>query len=141
MLDANVQMFSTRYAIQKSCEGLYPRYQAVRRGGQGNWFVARTEDGCVVGLSTVLINEEGKSRIDGFAHPRHLTCMGGLIDNAMRWGAAQGASIHQALISETDATKLTQFESAGFQIVAKADPFMLNDRRLPAVRLERPSGV
>ena len=40
VLDANVGLFSTRYRIQDSCMGLYPRYQAIREGKRGNWFVA-----------------------------------------------------------------------------------------------------
>ena len=41
VLDANTGIFSARYALVRSCMGLYPKYQAVREGGRGSWFAAR----------------------------------------------------------------------------------------------------
>ena len=139
VLDANVQMFSTRYAIQKSCEGLYPRYQAVRRGGQGNWFVARTEDGCAVGLSTVRLDERGRARVDGFAHRRYSNCMDSLIEASMRWGTAHSASEFEAVILEEDRAKLAHFKLAGFEPVAAADPIELDGWQLDVAHLEIPA--
>ena len=56
VLDANVQIHSTRYATQSSCMGLYPRYQAMTRDGRGAWFAARTGTGRVVGLSSARLD-------------------------------------------------------------------------------------
>ena len=35
VLDANTGIFSARYAMVRSCMGLYPKYQALREGGAG----------------------------------------------------------------------------------------------------------
>ena len=59
VLDANLGLFSTRYALQKSCMGLYPKFQTFLEKNHANWFVARTEQGHAVGLSTVRLDTEG----------------------------------------------------------------------------------
>ena len=51
VLDANLGLFSTRLAVQNSCMGLFPRYQALSAEGMGEWFVATTESGSLVGLA------------------------------------------------------------------------------------------
>ena len=139
VLDANLQMFSTRYAQQNSCMGLYPRYQAIRDGGRGNWYSARTRDGRVVGLSSVRVHGDGKSQIDAFAHSRHLGCMSSLIENAAQWATSKGAATLQAHVLEDDAAKLELFEQAGFRTVALADPLETSGQRLPALHLEMPA--
>jgi GNAT superfamily N-acetyltransferase len=141
VLDANVGMFSTRYATQDSCMGLYPRYQTIREGKRGNWFVARAANGRVVGLSTVRLDERGRARVDGFAHRRHASCMGSLIDASMRWGNAHAASEFDAVISEDDQAKLAHFKLAGFRPASAADPFELEGRRLDAAHLEAPAAT
>jgi GNAT superfamily N-acetyltransferase len=138
VLDANVRMFSTRYAMQNSCMGLYPQYQAIREGKRGNWFVARADNGCVVGLSTVRLDERGRARIDGFAHHRHMSCTSSLIEASIRWGTAHGASEFEAVISRGDHAKLAHFKLAGFRAVAAADPIELDGRRLDTAHLEMP---
>ena len=59
VLDANAAMFSTRYAVQSSCMGLYRRYSAVAEEGRGAWFSAVAEGGQVVGLSTARLDGDG----------------------------------------------------------------------------------
>jgi hypothetical protein len=142
VLDANVRIFSSRYVTKNSCMGLYPRYEAIRADRRGNWFVARDGQGHVVGLSTVrLDDEQGRARVDGFAHGRHAGCVASLIDESMRWGAAHGASAFEAVIPIDDATKRAQFEGIGFRVVAAADPFEADGQRFSAVRLEMPVAV
>ena len=138
VLDANVRIFSTRYVAQVSCMGLYPRYQAVRDSGRGNWFAARADDGRVVGLATARFVGDGRCRVDGFSHPLHLGCLAALIDESVRWGFAQGASVVEAVVSEEDAAKLAQFELAGFRAVGSSDSLPLPGRELRMLRLELP---
>ena len=57
VLDANVNVYSTRYATQSSCMGLYPRYEALAEAGRGAWFAAYTDSGRLVGLSTAQLGE------------------------------------------------------------------------------------
>jgi GNAT superfamily N-acetyltransferase len=141
VLDANVRVFSTRYATQSSCMGLYPRYQTIRVNGRGNWFAAHTDDGRVAGLATARFAGEERCRVDGFSHPLHLGCMAALIDESARWGRAQGASVVEAVVSEEDATKLAQFESVGFRAVGSAESLPLPDRELGMLCLELPAAT
>ena len=58
VLDFNVGVMSTRYAVLDSCLGLYRRYAAIAGDGRGAWFCAGTDRGNVVGLSTARLDEE-----------------------------------------------------------------------------------
>ena len=118
--------------------GLFPQYQAICKNEQGGWFVARTDRGRVVGIASAQLDVQGRVKADGFAHERHMNCMGSLIDEAARWGAAHAASLLDAVILETDESKIAQFELAGFQIAASAEPFEADDQRLAAVHLKMP---
>ena len=51
VLDANIDLLSTRYAVQNSCMGLYPRLTELIATG-GAWFAAWTDQVRLVGLST-----------------------------------------------------------------------------------------
>jgi GNAT superfamily N-acetyltransferase len=138
VLDANVGMYSTRYATQDSCMGLYPRFEAVRDHDQGDWFAARTEDGRVIGLATVRAGGADRLSVDAFAHSLYMNCMADLIDESVQWGRRQGAAALEAIVSEEDGTKLAQFELAGFRAVRTMDSLPLPGRQLPGICLELP---
>ncbi|MBM82552.1 MAG: hypothetical protein CMJ78_18465, partial [Planctomycetaceae bacterium] len=66
VLDANTNLYSTRYAVQSSCMGLYPRYHRLTVESNGQWFGA-TSNGRAVGLASVKLND-GAASLDGFVH-------------------------------------------------------------------------
>ena len=136
VLDANVGRFSTRYAVLNSCMGLYPRYSALAEDDQGTWSSAVKADGRVVGLSTARLDGAGGCQVDGFAHKHHRNAWSALIEAAMAWTEAKGASPLWALVSVEDDEKRALFEGLGFRIAGQADGFELDGRAVGAVRLE-----
>lgn len=137
VLDANVSMFSTRYAVQNSCMGLYPRYEALAQEGRGVWFALRTEQGHVVGLSSVRLDELGHAQVDGFAHQSHGEAWEDLIGATLRWVADRGASLCYTVVSAEDEDKRARFESLGFQEAGAGDAFTIGNRQVPSSRLEK----
>ena len=133
VLDANVGMFSTRYAVQNSCMGLYRRYSAVARDGQGAWFSAVTEGGRVVGLSTIRLDGNRGCRVDGFTHRSHQELWPELIQAATNWGEGRGASSYSVKVSVEDEEKQSLFESIGFRRTGPGEPFDLDGRSVSAV--------
>ncbi len=137
VLDANVSMFSTRYAVQNSCMGLYPRYEALAQEGRGAWFALRTEQGRVVGLSSVRLDESGHAQIDGFTHQSHADAWEDLIGATLRWVADRGASLCYAIVSAEDEDKRARFEALGFQEAGAGGVFTIGERQVPSIRLEK----
>ena len=137
VLDSNVGMMSTRYAVQGSCLGLYRRYSALAKEGRGAWFSAVTEGGHVVGLSTARLDRDGGCRMDAFTHGAHLRSLGDLIQAASGWGSATGASPLWTAVSAEDEEKRSLLQSAGFRSIGPAEPLDVDGRRVPAIRLER----
>ena len=141
VLDANAQrhIYSTRYATQSSCNGLFPRYESVREGGKGEWFAAHTEDGRVVGLSTARLDGGGGCRVDGFAHQRHTNSWPELMSAAVEWAGQRGAARCRAVISIEDEDKQAAFEGIGFIRVGPSTPFEISGRQLRSVVMDRPA--
>ena len=90
VLDANTGIFSARYAIVRSCMGLYPKYQALREEGRGNWFAARDTRKRIVGLSTAVMDDSRGCRVDGFTHGASDDAWDDLLRTAVDWGQAMG---------------------------------------------------
>ncbi len=139
VLDANAGMFSTRYAVQHSCMGLYPRYEALLREGRGAWFGARTDRGLLVGLSTARLDESGRCQVDGFVHQNASAAWEDLLQAAVRWGVEQGASLCRARLSVEDEEKRSCFESLGFHTAGTGEGFDLDGRQVASLRMERRS--
>ena len=137
VLDANVEIHSTRYATQSSCMGLYPRYQAMDRDGRGAWFAARTGTGRVVGLSSARLGESGSCQVDGFTHWNYEAAWNELIEAAAGWGREHQATALRATLSIEDEDKVSRFEALGFHPVGAGPAFTLEDRQVASVRLER----
>lgn len=103
-LDANTSIYSTTYANQPSCEGLYLRYAGLH----GGWFVAERADGVVVGISSARQTEDGSCCIDAFAHPSYVEkYLMLLYEEAIRFAGECGASSVHAVCSATDSFKKT----------------------------------
>ena len=122
VLDANAEMYSTRYSLQPSCMGLYPRYEAVAEEGRGAWFSARTAGGKTVGLSTARLGDPGAAQIDAFAHSRYTAAWEDLAEAALAWSVSRGVASCSALVSEEDEEKLAGFARLGFRTAGPGLP-------------------
>ena len=136
VLDFNVGVMSTRYAVLDSCLGLYRRYAAIAGDGRGAWFCARTDRGNVVGLSTARLDRNGGCRVDGFTHKNHATIWRDLTQAAIGWSAGRNASHIYADASVEDEEKRALFDSAGFTRASDWKPFDLSGRQVGTTRLE-----
>ena len=139
VLDANAGIFSTRYAVQSSCMGLYPKYDALIQGQSGAWFGAGADSGHLIGLATARLDGSGVCHVDGFTHQRCLKAWGDLIQTAMDWGADRGATEWRGTLSVEDEDKRSLFESLGFEVAGEGEMFTLGERRVPSALLKRPA--
>ncbi len=135
-LDLNVEMLSTRYAVQDSCLGLYRRYAAMAKDGPGAWYCARTESGRVVGVSSALVVTNEGSRVDGFTHLAHLDSWGLLLQSSIEWSANRNAAPIWTSVSIEDEEKLSLFESLGFRQSGEGKPIDLGIRHVRTIRCE-----
>ena len=136
ILDANVDLCSTRYRIQSSCMSLFPRYEVLIKGNRGSFFEARTEKGCLVGLSTARLEEKGLCWVDGFTHNRHSSFWSELTETAVRWGWERRAQRICARVAIEDEEKRAAFELLGFTPAGTGPAFTLENRKLPSEILE-----
>lgn len=136
VLDLNVDMLSTRYAVQNSCLGLYRRYAAMANDGPGAWFCARTETGRVVGTSSALQRGDRGCSIDGFVHLDHSESWRALIQAAIDWATDRNASPVWTTVSFEDEEKLSMFESMGFRKTGEGEPIHLDGRQVRTLRCE-----
>jgi len=135
VLDANASMYSTRYSVQRSCMGLYRRYDAIRNGGRGERFSAVADDGHVVGISSARLDEDGGCQVDGFSHARHSGAWPDLLNAAMAWAAGRGAAPVWADVPVEDEEKRAAFESLGFRPTGPGAAFDLDGVSLESIRL------
>lgn len=135
VLDVNVSLYSSRYALVSGCMSLYPRYEVLEADGGGAWFSAHSGGGRVVGLSTAKLDDQGGCRVDGFSHGAFADARAGLIEAAASWGADRGVRIWSS-VSVEDEEKLALLESLGFQNVGTGKNFNMDGRIVGAMRLE-----
>jgi len=137
VMDANVGIFSTRYVVQNSCMGLYPRYARLASQGRGAWFAARTERGRTVGLSSARLTASEDCQIDAFTHHDYSHCWVSLVEAAVAWAASRQVRCCWARVSNEDELKASRLESLGFRRVRGDEPFELDGRQVDSIRLER----
>ena len=137
MLDANAGMVSTKFAVQHSCMGLFPKYERLTRRGRGASFCAYTDEDRLVGLSTAKVDDSGFCVVDGFVHGSCIEAWEGLIRAALDWGTGAGASDFSADVANDDEDKRRGFEGLGFETAGRRQPFAVENRRLDAVRMIR----
>ena len=136
VLDANTGIFSARYALVRSCMGLYPKYQALRECGRGAWFAARDTQQRIVGLSTAALDDSQGCRVDGFTHGGFQDAWDGLVRAAVDWGQANDASMIYATACVEDEDRIARLETLGFRNVGPAPDFDMDGRTVGAVRME-----
>ncbi len=137
VLDANVGIFSARYAVVRSCMGLYPKYHALEADGRGAWFAARDAGQRIVGLSTAVLDEAGDCRVDGFAHRGSDGAWDDLLRAAMSWGEEKGARETYSAACVEDEERIARLEAMGFRMDGAAPDFDLDGRAVGAVRMEQ----
>lgn len=136
VMDANLDIFSTRYVIQRSCMGLYPRYASLCNNGRGAWFAARNDLKQTVGLSTVRFDGSERCQIDGFVHSKYSGSWEILIQAAIYWASAQGKGVFWARVSVEDEEKISLFETSAFRQVGKGASFDLEGREVASICME-----
>lgn len=136
VLDANTGIFSARYAMVRSCMGLYPKYQALREEGRGNWFAARDMQKRIVGLSTAVMDDSRACSVDGFTHGGSDDAWDGLLRAAIEWGQTHGASPVYANACAEDEDRTARLEALGFRNAGPAPDFDMDGQDISAVRME-----
>jgi GNAT superfamily N-acetyltransferase len=137
VLDANAGIFSTRYALQSSCMGLYPKYDILVQQQSGAWFAAQRGSGHLVGLATARLDGSGACHVDGFTHQCHVDAWTDLMQAAIDWGADRGAAEGHGTLSVEDEDKRSLFGSLGFEATGAGNAFTLGERQVPSVLLKR----
>ncbi len=126
VLDANVLFGSIRYIKQCSCEGLYPRYEAL--GDGGSWFAAERDDGAVVGLATVKRRDGGSCLVEGFVHPRYMEeWTMPLYRHAIRWAEEAGFGTIYTSCPKDDPLKAMFFEGMDFRVTEQYESILIRD--------------
>jgi len=136
LLDANRGIYATRYAVQRSCMGLYPGYERLGRAS-GAWFAASADDGRAIGLATATRCGDGWVNVDAFCHHRFLAAHAPLLDAVLAWASDRAATRVTARVAAADADKLRRFKLHGFHVLGPGEPAGLDAAPLPTVELER----
>ena len=138
ILDINVGLLSTRYSVQNSCMGLFPRYRSLPDAG-GQWFTATTDDGRVVGLATARPAHNNTMRIDGFAHQNFPGADRDLFMCCLNWVDAQGGPQCTAEIAHSDTAKRKMCESLGFSRADAGAEYTADGQVISTHKLQRQS--
>jgi GNAT superfamily N-acetyltransferase len=119
ILDANLNLGSTRFMMQKSCEGLYPRYASLK--DTGAWFAAVRADGVVVGLASVKNINDRTTQIEAFTADRYQeSWLGPLYQQAAQWTRDhQGLRDIQTSCAKDDPIKPGPLKKLGFTSSSK----------------------
>jgi GNAT superfamily N-acetyltransferase len=136
VMDANLNIFSTRYVVQRSCMGLYPRYESLCSDGRGAWFAARNDQEQTVGLSTVRFDGSEKCLVDGFVLSKYAGSWEILMQASLSWASAQNIRTCRAKISLEDEEKMSLFEASGFRKEGKGATFNLGGREVASIYVE-----
>lgn len=114
VLDANTGILSTRWSVQTSCVGLYPKYEAT--GHCGAWWAAGCENGPVAGLASAKLVDGETARVEAFCHHRHeRRVLSPLFRQAAEWAALHGASVVLTTCECHDPIKRAALEGLGMQ--------------------------
>jgi len=70
-LDMNAELFSTRFFVQGSCMGLYPRYEKIIKDQGSVWILEHPASHLPVGILSVKVISGDRVSLDGFVHPFH----------------------------------------------------------------------
>jgi GNAT superfamily N-acetyltransferase len=119
ILDANINLGSTRFFVQKSCEGLYPRYVSLK--DTGAWFSAIRSDGVIVGLASVKNLDDRTEQIEAFTADWYQeSWLGLLYQQAAQWARDhQGLSDIQTSCAKDDPLKPAILEREGFKLTGR----------------------
>ena len=140
VLDANTQLFSTRYVVQSSCMGLYPRYEKLVEEG-GIFFEVRTGEACLVGLATAKLDGAETCQVDGFVHGAYADAWEELMEAVLEWGGERGVIRWRARVAVEDEDKRARFEGLGFSAAGAGEGFVLQERAVASTWMEKAAGV
>ena len=122
LLDWNTSLISTKYFVQNSCEGLYPRYKKLET--TGTWFVLKRSDNVIVGLASVKYQNNGAYSVDAFVHYNYqANWLKSLYQGAIKWAYNNGAQSILAFCAEKDEFKKQVLEESSFEITGETKLF------------------
>ena len=129
VLDINTQLFSTRFTIQKSCMGLFPRYQGLR--DHGKCWVLSSTIGLVLGIVSLQANSHNTVVIDGFAHAGTMPHLSELIHAGTGFLSTDSKDLRGRRLSAhllyNDFEKCEFFKKLGFTKELPAADVMIDD--------------
>ncbi len=114
VLDMNVDLFSTRFATQISCMGLFPRYRNLLDEGGKAWLAIARNSGPMIGIATAKPVTSEMWQVDGFAHPYFTTQHTLLMDTVIKWGGQQGLDSLRVQFVDHDFEKIECYKNMGF---------------------------
>lgn len=79
ILDINTGIFNSTTITQRSCMGLFPRYESLRKQG-GDYFMAFDEAGTLGAVASVAPQDDGSYRADFFSLPSFASVIPAMID-------------------------------------------------------------
>jgi len=135
LLDANVGILSTGYAVQMSCMGLYPKYDRVCANGRGTWFAAWTEHGHLVGLATATVNAAGACLVDGFVHEAFDETWPALMQAAIHWGEQRGIDRFVTSVACHDQKKQARYSALGFRKTDEVHDVEINKHKISCAEM------
>lgn len=123
ILDINTGIFDSSSITQRSCMGLFPRYEALRNQG-GDYFMAFDASGTLGAVSSALPQHDGSVRADFFA----LTSFESVIPEMIRKMEYNYGDVYFE-IATNDNTKKRILNENGYKAIGegccRADDFMI----------------
>jgi predicted GNAT family N-acyltransferase len=121
-LDANTNIYSTSCQRQKSCMGLFPKYQNLKNKDNAGGWLAMYRSNVLTGLmswKTVLHNI---AVVDGFVHDTQTNLFSSFLKQGVqKLNSETGITIFKSRIMPNDKLKLAAFKEAGFSLFRKTD--------------------
>ncbi|MCH2572003.1 MAG: GNAT family N-acetyltransferase [Planctomycetes bacterium] len=135
LLDANTGLVSTRYVVQHSCMGLYPKYGFGIGKPRAAAYACWTSDDRLVGMVTVRMENSEVASVDGFVHPEWCDQYENLMGYAIRWARRYG--LREALVKVLieDDEKYNLLVSTGFLDLGRRTNIAVADQQLEAAWL------
>lgn len=135
LLDANTKLMSTRYVVQSSCMGLYPKYGFGIGKSRAVAYACWTPDDRLVGIVTARMENGEVAVVDGFVHPEWCDQYENLMGYAIRWARRYG--LREALVKVLieDDEKYNLLVSTGFLDLGRRTKIVIAEQQLEAAWL------
>ncbi len=131
-LDANAAILSTRSVCQKSCVGLYPRYDRLRQ--PDGWFALVRDDQAVLGLASAARRDQDLWIVDAFTHVHYSAWLQPLYRRAADLAKRRHPAAVCATCEQDDPLKAAALDRLGFRRTDRTIP-LEHDPQILTLRL------